>query len=411
MGISRRNFIKISAIASASSLMPNFLKAFESHPEDEEKSMLLRKLTDINKILVIIQLSGGNDGLNTAIPYSNDNYYNYRPKLAVESAKILKLNDNVGLHPNMVKFKELYDNGNLTVINNVGYPNPDRSHFRSMDIWQSARDSNEYLNTGWIGRYLDSECPVCKNPYNAIEVDDTLSLALKGETKNGIAAQSPERFYITSAEKFFQDLSGEYTKKNLNKDSNLNYLYKTLIETTSSADYIYKTSKTYKSKTEYPQNEFGNHLKTIAEMIISGLNTSVYYVSLGGFDTHFNQQPRQDQLLKQLTEGLFSFMQDLKQNNRVNDVLVMTFSEFGRRVKENASGGTDHGTANNVFLISGGLKRAGVNNEPPNLTDLDNGDLKYQVDFRSIYATILNKWLNINDKKILNKTFSYMDFI
>ena len=410
MGITRRNFIKLSAVASASTLMPNFLKAFESHP-NSEKSKEIKRLNEINKILVIVQLSGGNDGLNTVIPYSDDKYYNYRPKLGIQSNKVIKLNDNLGLHPNMQKFKEQYGNGYLAIMNNVGYPNPDRSHFRSMDIWQSASNSNEYLNTGWIGRYLDSECPVCKNSYNAIEVDDTLSIALKGKTKNGIAAQSPDRFYFTSAEKFFSDLSDNYQKKNLDKNNNLNYLYKTLVETTSSAKYIYETSKIYKSKLQYPQTQFANNLKTIAELIISGMNTSVYYVSLGGFDTHFNQTIRQEQLLKQLTEGLASFVDDLKQNKKLGDVLVMTFSEFGRRVKENASGGTDHGTANNIFLLSGSLKKPGINNELPDLTDLDNGDLKYKVDFRNIYATILNKWLYVDDKRILDKSFNSMDFI
>lgn len=405
--ITRRNFFKFSALASTSLFIPNFLRGFEadalsSNPE-------LKKLLSGNKKLIVIQLSGGNDGLNTVIPYRNDIYYSLRPKLSLDEKKVLKLNDELALNPEMTKLKEIFDKGNLSVINSVGYPNPDRSHFRSMDIWQSGSGSDEYLSTGWIGRYLDSECPSCKNPYSAIEVDSTLNLAMKGAQRSGIAVEDPRRFYMNSTERFLVDIAKK--NKHDNSNSNVSYLYKTLIETTSSAEYIYENSKIYKSKIEYPNTQFGKNLRTIAQMIISNIDTSVYYVSMTGFDTHVNQKGRQERLLGELSNGLYSLTKDLKANDRLSEVLIMTFSEFGRRVKENGSGGTDHGTANNIFLIGENLKTPGVYNNSPDLSNLNDGDLNYEIDFRSLYSTVLNKWLEANDTKILGGNFDRLNVI
>ncbi|WP_394993414.1 DUF1501 domain-containing protein [Emticicia sp.] len=414
---SRRNFIKKSALATVGGMMiPNFLKAFEIQN--------LGAIQTSEKVLVIIQLSGGNDGLNTVVPYRNDIYYKSRPSIAIPSEKVLKLNDDLGLNPAMESLRSLYDNGLVSVINNVGYPNPDRSHFRSMDIWQTASESTEYLNTGWIGRYLDANCAggSCL-PYRALEIDDTLSLSMKGEKLKALAVQDPEKLY--------KQVSGDFMSKiakntSVNEHDNVAYLYKTLAETASSAEFLYTKrvaaqrvatqrdavqSKIYKSNSQYPQGELGQRLKTISELIVSGMPTSVYYVSISGFDTHFNQLNQQERLLKNYADSVNVFVNDLKKNNRLNDVAIMTFSEFGRRVKQNASGGTDHGTANNIFLIAEKLNRPKVLNEAPNLTDLDEGDLKFSVDFRQIYTTLLQDWLKINDKTILGKTFQSLNLL
>ncbi len=195
-------------------------------------------------------------------------------------------------------------------------------------------------------------------------------------------------------------------------EDNQGYLYKTMLETYSSASYIYETSKIYTTNTEYPRNPFAKNLKTIADFIISGLKTRVYYSSLGGFDSHVNQLNSQDRLLKMYSESLGALVKDLKKNNRFKDTLILTFSEFGRRVRQNGSQGTDHGAANNVMIIGGSLKNAGIYNELSNLNDLDdNGDIKYTIDFRSIYATILNNWLEINDQNILNTNYKKLKFI
>ena len=399
MLIKRKEFIQIGSLATASLMVPKFLKAFEGQP------MVLPG----NKVVVILQLSGGNDGLNTVIPVRNDLYYKARPKLGIAKEKALSVTDEVSLHPALTGFKEMYDEGNLAILNNVGYPNPDRSHFRSMDIWHTASQSTEYWTNGWVGRYLDSQCKGCDKPTQAIELDDVLSLALKGENIKGIAVKDPKRLYGTANEKFFRDVMKNH--KDEAGEQPVDYLYKTMAETLSSADYIFKQSRMHPTNAEYPKTDLGNSLKTIASLIYSEINTKVYYVSLGSFDTHINQEGQQQRLFTEMNDAVKAFVKDMKSNNRFNDVTLMTFSEFGRRVAQNASGGTDHGTANNMFLVGGSLKQKGLINELPNLSDLDEGDLKYKVDFKNVYATILKKWLNADDKAILGKKFDHMDFI
>ena len=397
----RRSFIKQSALATAGTmLLPNFLKAFEIGPQVTGES---------GKILVVIQLSGGNDGLNTIVPYQNDLYYQFRPQLAIAKTNVMKASDSLGFHPALSKLNDLYDRGYLTVINNVGYPNPDRSHFRSMDIWHTASDATEYLTTGWVGRYLDSSCENCQVAHQAIEIDDTLSLALKGESIKGLGMKNPKKLYQILHNEFFQRVSKNVPQAS--SDPTLHYLYKTLAETTSSADYIYDKSKVYQSSVSYPNNEFAGQLKTVAELINSGVETRVYYVSLSGFDTHVRQQAVHERLLGIYADSVHAFISDLEKNDRFRDVLVMTFSEFGRRVAQNASNGTDHGTANNLFIMGKNLKKKGFMNETPDLSKLDDGDLIHQIDFRSVYATVLNKWLSANDAQVLNNKFELLDFI
>lgn len=398
---SRRAFIKKSAFATIGGMMiPNFLKAFEMQHLGQSQT------TD--KILVVIQLSGGNDGLNTIVPYRNDIYYKSRPSIAIQSEKVLKLNDEVGLNPAMESLRALYDNGQMSIINNVGYPNPDRSHFRSMDIWQTASESTEYLNTGWIGRYLDANCAGNCVPYQALEIDDTLSLSMKGEKVKALSVQDPEKLYKQVSGNFINKVAQNSAAQG---HANVAYLYKTLAETASSAEFLHTKSKIYRSSSIYPQGELGQRLKTISELIISGMPTNIYYVSISGFDTHFNQVNQQERLLKNYAESVNAFVNDLKKNDKFEDVAIMTFSEFGRRVKQNASGGTDHGTANNVFLMSENLKRPKVLNEAPNLTDLDEGDLKFSVDFRQVYASLLKDWLKTESKAILGKNFQSLNIL
>lgn len=397
MLIKRKSFLQVGSLATASLMVPKFLKAFEKPCA----------VPAGNKVVVVIQFSGGNDGLNTVIPITNDIYYRQRPRLAITKENAVQLTDEVGLNPSLIDFKELFGDGHLGILNNVGYPNPDRSHFRSMDIWQTASKSDEYATSGWIGRYLDAQCKGCDKPTQALEIDDVLSLALKGETQNGLAFKDPRRLYGTSNERFFTDLNAAHQQGEATAD----YLYKTMSETLSSANYIFKQSKLHPSTQTYPSTNLGKELKTIASLILSDINTKVYYVSLGSFDTHVNQQAQQGKLFTELNDAVKAFTDDLKSNNRFDDVLMLTFSEFGRRVAQNSSGGTDHGTANNMFFISGGLKQKGLLNELPNLTNLNEGDLKHTVDFKKVYATVLNKWLGANDELILGAKHAKMDFI
>jgi len=397
MVIKRKEFLQIGSLATASMMMPKFLKAFE-------KPMMVPQG---NKVVVVIQFSGGNDGLNTVIPVRNDIYYRERPKLGIAKDQSLLLTDEVGLNPALEAFKGLYDDGSLAIMNSVGYPNPDRSHFRSMDIWHSASESNQYVYTGWLGRYLDAQCKGCDKPTQAMELDDVLSLALKGEENKGLAFKDPKKLYNTSNGRFIKDVNSDHKQG----EETIDYLYKTMSATLSSADYIYKQSRVHPTSQTYPTTGMGKDLKTIASLIFSDINTKVYYVSLGSFDTHVNQDNQQKRLFTELNDAVKAFTADLKANGRFDDVLMMTFSEFGRRVSQNASNGTDHGTANNMFFISGGLKEKGILNAMPDLSDLNEGDLKHQVDFKNVYATVLNKWLAADDKMILGNKFNHLNFI
>ena len=398
--MNRKEFLEKAALASAMIWVPKFLKGSSSPSFGAAAE---------GKVMVVIQLTGGNDGLNTVVPWQNDIYYKVRPKLAHLAADCLRLDDNLALAPGMEGLKNLYDQGELAVVNGVGYPNPNRSHFRSMDIWQSGSSSDQYLQTGWIGRMLDENGPESL-PYHAIEADNGLSLALKGMKMNGIALTSPWQFYQNTREPFFNAIAAQQHHE-AHEHPSLEYLHKTLVETNQSAQYLHEKSQIYKSKAEYPLNPFSQHLKMIAELIVSGSATKVYYVSLSGFDTHVGQKGKQGRLLKQYSDAVAAFCKDLKENSRFDDTVVMTFSEFGRRVAQNASGGTDHGTASNVFLMGGKLKKPGVFNPLPSLEDLDKGDLKYSVDFRKIYANLLQDWLKTDPIAVLGEDFGTLGIV
>lgn len=394
----RRDFLIKSSMASSVVLVPSFMKAFES---------LDPRLFGYKK-LVVIQLSGGNDGLNTLIPYRNDLYYSNRPGISIPKNRLIDMNGELGLNENLSPLKALYDKGYLSIINNVGYPNPNRSHFRSTDIWHTASNASEYLDSGWMGRYIDQ---YGKKPYTGIEVDDSLSLILKGRTINGVATKDAKKMFNNAKTPFFSKVLETQTETHLS-EHNLGYLYKTMVGAKSSAKYIYETSKTSTSTKSYPKNPFAKQLKTTAEFINSKLETKVYYVSMGGFDTHANQANRQSRLLKTYSEAMDVFVKDLEASDSFKDTLILTFSEFGRRVQQNAAGGTDHGAANNLFVIGKNLKKPGLYNDSPDLTNLDkNGDLKYTIDFRSVYATLLDQWLDASHSKVLGSSFETLDFI
>ncbi|KAB8152758.1 DUF1501 domain-containing protein [Kordia sp. TARA_039_SRF] len=396
--MNRRDFIKQASLASTAMFLPKFVSGFN----------LIDSAVATGKKLVIIQLSGGNDGLNTVVPFRNDIYFEKRPSLAQQKSNLIGITDDIGFHESLIAHSDLYHNGELCVVNNVGYPNPNRSHFRATDIWHTASDANEYLQSGWVGRYLD----VTKSKsLDAIEVDDTLSLLLKGEQTDGIATKNPKLFFRTTHAPYFKKVVQHHDDAHLS-EHNLGYLYKTMVTASNSAKYLYETSKTYASKIEYPNNEFAKQLKQVAQFINSGLQTKVYYTSLGGFDTHANQVNKQKRLLKVYDEAIAAFIKDLKQQDSFKDTLIMTFSEFGRRVQQNAANGTDHGTANQVFLIGKQLKKAGFYNAMPNLSNLDeNGDLKFDVDFRKIYASILNNWLDVDATKVMRSSFIDMKIV
>lgn len=394
----RRNFLKSTALASAAWLTPAFLR---------HRALLTNGFK--GKKLVVIQLSGGNDSLNTMIPYRDDLYFKNRPSISLSTKDILKVTDNMGFHPALAALRTVYDKGNMAILNSVGYPNPNRSHFRSMDIWQTASASDQYLQTGWLGRYLDANNVDYTENYHALEIDGQLSLALKGQTQNGFAMTNPKQLNKTANVPFLKNVAAAY--RHQVEHENVGYLYKTMIDTQESAHYLFEQSKVYTSKVEYPNTKFAKDLKLIAELITAETETQVYYVDLGGFDTHVRQLSTQAQLLEEYAEGVAAFIKDLERNRLFDDTLIMTFSEFGRRVQQNASGGTDHGTAGTTILMGGQLRNAGFLNDAPNLSKLTDGDLIYQIDFRQIYATILDNWLKADAGVILGGRFDKLGFL
>jgi uncharacterized protein (DUF1501 family) len=385
----RRDFIKKAGVITAGSvLIPSFLRA----------NLFSSKLLLAKKRLILIQLSGGNDGLNALVPYGLDEYYQNRSAIAVKETDLLKIGDKFGFHPKLKGLHDLHQKGMLSIINSVGYPNPNRSHFRSMDIWHTASDSNEYLTNGWLGRYLDHNC---QNAYEGIEIGGQLSLAMKGHDHSGIAMTNPQAFYDTIHSDFFNELGDPVTD-----NGELNYLYKVFNDTKNSAKYIYDQYKLKRNVTEYAKGQFPKQLKQIATLIKSDIQTPIFYTSLGGFDTHVNQTWSQERLFEQLSGGVSSFVADLEKDGLMNDTTIVIFSEFGRRLKENASRGTDHGAANVLFVIDSDLKESAISKyNQIDLQDLENGDPKYKVDFRSVYQEVLTESLGVDAQKVLGKRF------
>ncbi len=420
----RREFLqKGLVLLAAAPTVPTFLSntVFAlSNPADASRTQLPTGRD--GKILVVVQLSGGNDGLNTVVPYADDEYRRHRPLLGIDPKSVLKIDNYLGLHPNLAPLKNLYDNGKMAVIQGVGYPNPNRSHFRSMDIWHTAAPEKEIATTGWLGRYFDNTC-AGDDPRAGISIGQTLPLAMQGEKVHPLAFERPDAYRYNGHD------AERYALLNAHKEpatqpvkllrpakaiettpaTQLEYLTRTAMDAQPSSDEILKVTHNHAPSVVYPANEFGNSLKTIAAMIRGELRTRVYYASLGGFDTHANERNRHDTLMGQLAEGLAAFWKDLSAQKNDQRVLVMTFSEFGRRVEQNASGGTDHGAAAPMFLLGNSIKQ-GLIGKHPSLQprDLDKGDLRYGTDFRSVYATVLQNWLETPSKPILGAQFDLL---
>ncbi|WP_264535266.1 DUF1501 domain-containing protein [Flavobacterium sp. N1736] len=377
--MNRRNFLTLTGTFTGGLLvLPDFLHAFGSQ----------NSLVTGEQCIVFVQLNGGNDGLNTFIPYDNPLYYDLRTKIALNKDAVVGKNKGMAFHPSLKDFALMQQNGDLTVIQNVGYPEPIRSHFRSQEIWQTATDSNKYINEGWLGRYLDLQC----NGHQAtagINLDSIDNLALKGMEPNSITVKDPNRFKIKSDKEENMKLSD---------NPQLDFVRKIANSVTEGSDEIQKALAKSKTEISYPKTGLSKNLEWIGRLIKGNLNSKVYYTSLGGFDTHDNQLAIHERKLTDLNDALFSFYQDLKQAQLLQNVTVVVFSEFGRRVKDNGNG-TDHGTAAPMFIIGGNNKGTILGNNP-NLTDLDNGDIKYEIDFRSVYASLLQEKMNFDYSKI-----------
>jgi len=369
-------------------------------------------------ILVVLQLSGGNDGLNTVIPYSNDFYYKARPSLGINANDVLKIDDASGLHPALAGMKELFDDGLAAIQHGVGYPNPNRSHFRSMEIWHTAVDSDRSSNRGWLGRYFDNTCSGC-DPTIAINIGKENPQAFAAKIPKGISflAERPLAFEdpMAAVHEMMDDNSGGSSGGSITylrggggteQVDALDFIERTVMHAQVSSEQIEKISSVYATQESFPGTALGRDLRTVAQLIGGGMPTRIYYVSHGGFDTHANQANSHRNLLATMGDAVKSFMRELKRQGNQERVLVLTFSEFGRRVGENAGRGTDHGAAAPCFLFGGRVK-PGVHGVMPSLDpdDLFEGDLKFNTDFRSIYASILEDHMKTDSRPILGKNF------
>jgi uncharacterized protein (DUF1501 family) len=376
--MNRRNFLSLTGTFTGGLLvLPEFLHAFGNS----------NSLITGEQCVVFIQLNGGNDGLNTFVPFENDLYYALRPKIALSKDEVIGKHKGMAFHPALKDFANMHQNGHLSVLQNIGYPEPNRSHFRSQEIWQTASDSNKYINEGWLGRYLDLQCKD-HNPIAGINLDTIDNLALKGMEPNFITVKDPNKFK-TNAETEVAKLSN---------NPQLDFVRKIANSVSEGATEIQKALTNSKSEISYPKSGLGKNLEWIARLVKGNLNSKVYYTSLNGFDTHDNQLAIHKNKLTELNDAVFSFYSDLKQANLLQNVTIVVFSEFGRRVKDNGNG-TDHGTAAPMFII-GGNNKGQIIGKNPNLSDLDNGDLKHEIDFRSVYASILASKLNFNPTQI-----------
>jgi len=393
---SRRNFLKGGlAGLSLASTAPHFLHLTARAFAGEGPAAG-------DRVLVVLQLSGGNDGLSTLVPFGDAAYYASRRATAIREAEVLKIDGLVGLHPNLKRLRAILDEGRLAVVQGVSYPNPNRSHFKAMDIWHTADPRGRMVDTGWIGRAVDACCPDASNPNLVVNVGSSVPYALEGRVHKPVSFENPDGYRWSGnprdREKF-EELNGA-AREQIERD--VAWLHRIAADARGSAAAVRKAADGYKPKAEYPRAQVAQHLRTVAALVAGGLSTRVFYVSAGGFDTHNNQRTRHDNLMRDLDAALGAFTEDLRAQGLSDRVLLLGFSEFGRRVAENGSGGTDHGVAGPMFLL-GEKVRGGLHGKQPSLTDLDRGDLKMQVDFRSVYATVLDGWMGMDAKKVLGQ--------
>ncbi len=379
----RKDFFSIAGTALGGYLLlPKFLTAI---PLLEGKDSIPN-----DNILVFLQLNGGNDGLNTFIPIADPAYHSIRGNLAIKKDDVLEVVNGMAWHPALRGLNEIQQAGDLTLLQNVGYPNPSRSHFRAMEIWQTASDHDRYLTEGWIGRYLDAQCPP-DDLLGALNLDATESLALRGKTPHNITMQDPQRY-----EKMLKGLPIQDAEQ-ATTNANLDFVRKLSISSMQGADEIKKAlQKADSYPYNYPPTRLSKSLHWIAKMILGGLQTSIYYTGMSGFDTHINQLQVQKTRFEEISGAVSAFYHHLTQAGMMNKVTLVVFSEFGRRVAPNGSG-TDHGKAGPVIIIGGKNKGKIIGNNP-DLMNLDQGDLKFETDFKSIYASLLSQKLMVDPK-------------
>jgi uncharacterized protein (DUF1501 family) len=429
----RREFLHKTVLGGALSwTLPTFLANTFSALQAEAANQATQAPTGRDAtILVVLQMAGGNDGLNTVVPFTNDYYHRARPKIGLAESKVLRLSADVGLHSALSGFKDLYDGGRLAIVQGVGYPNPNRSHFRSTEIWQTGSDASKFERYGWLGRYFDNACSGC-DPTVGVSIGRQAPQAFAARQPTGVRLDNPQNYRflagrpsgpgeMSSMEESYRKLNQPEAEMDANSGSTigslsgtvrhtgsvLDFLERTALDAQVSSDKIRSIASRVDNLATYPASQLGNSLKLVAKLIGGGLPTRVFYVSQGGYDTHTNQVNAQERLLRDLGDSVKAFVEDMQGQGNLPRVPLMTFSEFGRRVAENANGGTDHGAAAPMFVVGEKVK-AGLLGEYPSLApgDLFQGDLKFKVDFRLVYAGVLEDWLKTRSEPILGSRFA-----
>ncbi len=426
--LTRRRFLRTSALGAAlSATVPRFVeRTFAALHEAAASGSGQIATGKDHPILVVLQLAGGNDGLNTLVPFADDAYYRARPTLAVPRTQVLALDDHLGLHPGLAALRSLYDDGGVAFVQGVGYPNPNRSHFRSTEIWQTASDAKQTLSRGWLGRYFDN-CCAGEDAACGISLGAQLPQAFNADKPAGVAVGGADpgafpRMPGPAAERAFAEANGfgegdaaggsigSLAGTPHTALSPLAYLQRTALDAEVSARRIGDVLRHTVAETSYPKTRLGQALSTVGRLIAGGMPTRVYYLSHGGFDTHQDQGRSHGRLLTELGDAVGAFARDLRSKALSDQVTLLTFSEFGRRVAENGSKGTDHGTAA-PMLVVGGQVRGGLYGTAPSLQNLDAGDLVHTVDFRSVYATVLGEVLRTPPEKVLGRAFPRLPFV
>ena len=417
MKISRRAMIKDGLlVVSAGMIMPTIFSrgVASAHAQALDGSRFAQVATD--HTLIVVQMAGGNDGLNTVVPFTDPLYHQMRPTLGITDSQVLQLDTRLGLHPNLAPLKQLWDVGHLAIVEGVGYPNQSLSHFQAMDIWQTL-DLNGNGSEGWLGKLVTGLVDQQGHPFKSLDIGVQTAQALASISTQvpTVANVQSYRLYPDPADR---DAGNARVQALLNLYNSYPQTapYAALLDTTAlsaqeGSRQLHTADAQYQPAVTYPNGPFAAGLKVLAEAIVQGLGLRVGYVTLGGFDTHANQQQTHNVLMTTLANGLSAFYTDLAKHGKADNVVVMTWSEFGRRVEENGSLGTDHGTAAPLFVLGNAVNK-GIFGEPPSLSNLDNnGNLKYTVDFRSVYATVLDRWMGASSTDILGGSFGSQNFL
>ena len=407
----RRQFLRSGiALVSTVSTVPVFLSRSSSVLAQSMGALPSNPGVPEDRVLVVVQLSGGNDGLNTVIPFGFDTYYKSRSSLSIKDKDLIKLDTDhgIGLHPSLRPIEQMIGDGLAGIVQGVGYPNPIRSHFASMDVWHTG-DTLSHKGEGWVGKAMDTLSEKQDTSLACISLGSDAPLATQGHRVKPVTFENPALFRWAGRD-LHPAISETYDRINeasikTNPADPTGFILRTAMDAQIASDRVRKAVN-QAAGTTFPRTGLARQLKMVASMIRAELPTRVYYVAMGGFDTHANQLGTQARLLKEFSEAMAAFYTELKATGHQGRVNTVAFSEFGRRVKQNASGGTDHGTAGPMFLFGENVK-PGLIGEHPSLSKLDNGDLIHNTDFRSVYASLLDNWMKIDSTAVLGKTYDH----